>query len=227
MIKLLVTASILLLLSFNLHAIELKTEKQKLSYSIGLKMGQQFVQTKDYIDTEFIRLGMQDMIERNKFSLSNDEINRSLKKYGEVLKQKGAKLAELVSKQNIKEAKLYFSTNKTLKGIVTLPSGLQYKIIKKGTGKRSPSLNDIVVTNYSGKTLDGKVFDSSYVRGKPVTFPVNGVIKGWTEALQLMKVGDVWQIYVPSKLAYGKRGAGPQIGPDAALIFDIELLDIK
>ena len=109
---------------------------------------------------------------------------------------------------------------------MTLPSGLQYQVVRKGTGA-TPKATDTVVTNYEGTLIDGRVFDSSYKRGKPATFPVNGVIKGWTEALQLMKTGAKWKLYIPSELAYGARSAGPIIGPNSTLIFDIELLEIK
>ena len=110
--------------------------------------------------------------------------------------------------------------------MVTLPSGLQYKILKKGTG-RSPNATDTVVTNYRGTLIDGKEFDSSYKRGRPSTFPVDQVIRGWTEALQLMKVGSKWELFIPSDLAYGPNGRGPTIGPNATLVFEIELVGIK
>ena len=116
--------------------------------------------------------------------------------------------------------------NKTKEGIVTLPSGLQYKIMKEGTGPK-PTASDSVVCNYRGTLINGTEFDSSYKRGQPATFPVNGVIKGWTEALQLMPVGSKWQLFVPADLAYGDRGAGADIGPDATLIFEVELLSIE
>ncbi len=109
---------------------------------------------------------------------------------------------------------------------MTLPSGLQYEVIKSGKGAK-PALTDTVVTNYKGTLISGQEFDSSYKRGTPATFPVNGVIKGWTEALQLMKIGAKWKLYIPSNLAYGPRGAGPLIGPNSTLIFEIELLEIK
>ncbi len=112
------------------------------------------------------------------------------------------------------------------KGVTTLPSGLQYKVIKAGTGKK-PKATDTVTVHYQGTLTDGKEFDSSYRRGQPVTFPVNGVIPGWTEALQLMEEGAKWQIFIPSSLAYGDRGAGRDIGPHATLIFEIELVSIQ
>jgi FKBP-type peptidyl-prolyl cis-trans isomerase FklB len=128
--------------------------------------------------------------------------------------------------KNKKEGEAFLAENKKKEGVKTLPSGLQYKVIKEGTGK-SPKATDKVSTHYRGTLIDGTEFDSSYKRGQPATFPVNGVIPGWTEALQLMKVGSKWQLFIPSKLAYGERGAPPVIGPYSVLIFTVELLAIK
>jgi FKBP-type peptidyl-prolyl cis-trans isomerase FklB len=127
---------------------------------------------------------------------------------------------------NKKAGDAFLAANKTKEGVVTLPSGLQYKILKEGTGPK-PTPADSVVCNYRGTLIDGKEFDSSYKRGQPATFPVGQVIKGWTEALQLMPVGSKWQLFVPADLAYGDRGAGPDIGPGATLIFEVELISIK
>jgi FKBP-type peptidyl-prolyl cis-trans isomerase FklB len=127
---------------------------------------------------------------------------------------------------NKKEGEAFLAENKKKDGVKTLKSGLQYKIIKAGTGA-SPKAEDTVVTHYRGNLINGQVFDSSYTRGQPATFPVSGVIKGWTEALQKMKVGGKWQLFIPSDLAYGDHGAGQVIGPNAVLIFEIELLEIK
>jgi len=120
----------------------------------------------------------------------------------------------------------FLEANKTKEGVVTLPSGLQYKVLQAGTGPK-PAATDTVVCNYRGTLLDNTEFDSSYKRGQPATFPVGGVIKGWTEALQLMPVGSKWQLFIPADLAYGDRGAGGQIGPGATLIFEVELLSIQ
>jgi len=128
--------------------------------------------------------------------------------------------------KNQKEGEVFLAENKKKKGVITLPSGLQYQVIKEGTGK-IPKATDTVTTHYRGTLIDGTEFDSSYKRGEPASFPVNGVIKGWTEALQLMKVGSKWQLFIPSNLAYGPQGAGQAIGPNATLIFEIELLSIK
>jgi FKBP-type peptidyl-prolyl cis-trans isomerase FklB len=127
---------------------------------------------------------------------------------------------------NKAEGEAFLAANKTKDGVVTLPSGLQYKILTAGTGPK-PAATDSVVCNYKGTLINGTEFDSSYKGGKPVTFPVSGVIKGWTEALQLMPVGSKWQLWIPSGLAYGPRGAGADIGPDTTLIFEVELLSIQ
>jgi FKBP-type peptidyl-prolyl cis-trans isomerase len=127
---------------------------------------------------------------------------------------------------NKKEGAEFLEANKTKEGVVTLPSGLQYKILTEGTGPK-PAASDTVVCNYRGTLISGTEFDSSYKRGQPASFPVNGVIKGWTEALQLMPVGSKWQLFVPAELGYGDRGAGGEIGPGATLIFEVELLSIQ
>jgi FKBP-type peptidyl-prolyl cis-trans isomerase len=143
-------------------------------------------------------------------------------------KERAGKMAEEKKKlgeKNKVEGTAFLTENKKKEGVKTLPSGLQYKVIKEGTGK-TPKATDTVVTQYKGTLIDGKEFDSSYKRGEPATFPVNGVIRGWTEALQLMKEGSTWQLVVPPELAYGEQGAGP-IGPNATLIFEVELVSVK
>ena len=131
-----------------------------------------------------------------------------------------------MGEQNKKEGEAFLSANKKKEGVVTLPSGLQYQVIKPGTGKK-PKAADTVTVHYRGTLISGKEFDSSYRRGKPVTFPVNGVIRGWIEALQLMQEGAKWQLFIPSDLAYGQRGAGPDIGPNATLVFEVELISVQ
>ncbi len=128
--------------------------------------------------------------------------------------------------QNQIQGEAYLAKNKTSPGVVTLPDGLQYKVIKSGEGQQ-PKDGDAVTVNYAGTFIDGKEFDSSYKRGEPATFPVNGVIQGWTEALKLMKAGSVWELYIPAKLAYGTRGAPPTIGPNQTLIFKVELISVQ
>ncbi|MFT7003319.1 MAG: FKBP-type peptidyl-prolyl cis-trans isomerase FklB [Sulfurimonas sp.] len=205
----------------------LKTKAQKVGYSIGTQIGAQLAVTKDNIDLEALKLGMKDAFAGKKPKIAHAEMQTIMVDFQE-LKQKKELEVNIKSSQinKIRGAK-YLALNKKKKGVITLPSGLQYKVLKSGTGKISPKKTDTVVTNYHGTLIDGTVFDSSYDRGETVSFPVNGVIPGWTEALQKMKVGDKWQIVIPSKLAYGEQGAAPSIGPDTTLIFDIELLEIK
>jgi FKBP-type peptidyl-prolyl cis-trans isomerase FklB len=144
---------------------------------------------------------------------------------GELQKKQEAMMSAMGS-ANKKEGDAFLAANKSKDGVVALPSGLQYKILTKGSGPK-PSAGDTVVCNYRGTLINGKEFDSSYKRGQPASFPVAGVIKGWTEALQLMPVGSKWELFVPSDLAYGDRGAGPDIGPGSTLIFEVELISIQ
>jgi FKBP-type peptidyl-prolyl cis-trans isomerase FklB len=144
----------------------------------------------------------------------------------EETRKKQAEKAQQMGAANKTEGETFLAANKNKEGVITLPSGLQYKILQAGTGPK-PAATDSVVCNYRGTLINGTEFDSSYKRGQPATFPVNGVIKGWTEALQLMPVGSKWQLFVPAQLAYGDRGAGADIGPNATLIFEVELLSIQ
>jgi len=139
---------------------------------------------------------------------------------------KKQELEKQLGEKNKKEGSSFLAENQKKEGVKTLPSGLQYKVIKSGSGKK-PKLDDTVTTHYRGSLIDGTEFDSSYRRGKPVTFPVNQVIPGWTEALQLMEEGAKWELFVPSNLAYGEKGAGNEIGPNATLIFEVELISVQ
>nr|WP_321268311.1 FKBP-type peptidyl-prolyl cis-trans isomerase [uncultured Sulfurimonas sp.] len=204
----------------------LKTQEQQASYVIGIQLGTQLMISKDDIDLDAIKLGMQDIFTGKKPQLSNAQMQTAMLNYQESKKKRELAMAAKFSKHNKKEGAQFLASNKKKKGVVTLASGLQYKVLKSGTGKVHPKLTDKVVTHYHGTLIDGTVFDSSYNRGEAVSFPVNAVIKGWTEALQKMKVGDKWQLVIPSSLAYGEQGAPPSIGPDATLIFDVELLEI-
>jgi len=201
----------------------LKTQEQKAGYFIGIQMGTQLKSSKDDIDLEAVKLGMQDIFSGTKQRITNEEMQKAMMNFQNSKQKREMALLEKSKKESI----AYLETNKKKDGVVTLESGLQYKVIKSGEGKVSPKLTDTVVTHYRGTLTNGTLFDSSYDRGTPATFPVNGVIPGWTEALQKMKVGDKWQLVIPGSLAYGKRGAPPVITPDATLLFDIELLEIK
>ncbi len=197
-----------------------KSDKEKDSYAVGLNIGLGLRKQPVDLDTASVLRGMKDALNDSKPLLTPDEVGAALNE----LQGEAQKNAE---ERNMKEADDFLAANKTKDGVVTLPSGLQYKILTAGTGAK-PTASDTVVCNYSGRLINGTEFDSSYKRGKPAEFPVGGVIKGWTEALQLMPVGSKWQLYIPSDLAYGARGAGGgAIGPNQALIFDVELVSIK
>ncbi len=205
----------------------LKTQEQKASYIIGIQLGKQLIISKDDIDLDAMKLGMQDMFSGTKPKLSNEEMSKAMTQFQESKKKREISMANKFSAHNTQEGKIYFDTNKKKKNVITLPSGLQYRVLKVGSGKINPKITDTVVTHYHGTLIDGTVFDSSYNRGEAVSFPVNAVIKGWSEALMKMKVGDKWQLVVPHNLAYGERGAPPSIGPNATLVFDVELLEIQ
>jgi len=205
----------------------LKTQEQKASYVIGVQLGKQLMISKEDLNLEAMKLGMQDIFSGTKPRLSNNEMRSAMIHYQESKKKRELSMMSKFSNHNKKEGIAYLTANKNKSGVITLASGLQYKVLKSGTGKISPKASDTVVTHYHGTLINGTVFDSSYDRGEAVSFPVNAVIKGWTEALKMMKVGDKWQLVIPSNLAYGEQGAPPKIGPGATLIFDVELLDIK
>ena len=177
------------------------------------------------VDAAVVARGLKDAMAGGKTLMTEDEMKTVLQQLRtDVTKEQEAK-AKVAGEANKKEGETFLASNKSKEGIVALPSGLQYKILKEGTGPK-PTSGDTVSCNYSGKLINGKEFDSSYKRGQPASFPVTGVIKGWTEALQLMPVGSKWQLFIPPDLAYGDRGAGQDIGPGETLIFEVELLSI-
>jgi len=195
----------------------LKNQKEKVSYIIGMNIGSNFKRQLIDIDPNIVVKGIQDALSGANPLLSNQE---------EIQETMVAFQKELMEKQK-KQGEAFLAENMKKEGVKTLPSGLQYKVIKAGTGKK-PKADDIVTANYRGTLIDGTEFDSSYKRGQPATFPVSGgMIPGWTEALQLMEEGAKWQLFIPSNLAYGERGAGGIIGPNATLIFEVELVSIK
>ncbi|MCG3116499.1 MAG: FKBP-type peptidyl-prolyl cis-trans isomerase [Candidatus Manganitrophus sp. SA1] len=216
------------LLSVSVYAADksdLKTQKDKVSYSIGLDIGRNLKDQSIEVDPKLLSQGIQDATS-GKHLLTDEEIQKVMSTFREEMQAKAAAQAKVIGDKNLKEGNAFLAENKKKKGVVTLPSGLQYKIITAGTGKK-PKATDTVTTNYKGTLIDGTEFDSSYKRGEPASFPVEGVIPGWTEALQLMPVGSKWQLVVPPSLAYGPRGAGQAIGPNATLIFEVELLAIE
>ena len=204
----------------------LKTPKDKASYAIGMNIGKGLHKDSVDVDPAILLRGLKDGMAGGKTLLTDDEAKTAMVAIqADLRKRQEAKMA-VVGDANKKEGDEFLAQNKTKEGVVTLPSGLQYKILKEGTGPK-PSASDSVVCNYKGTLIDNTEFDSSYKRGQPATFPVGQVIKGWTEVLQLMPVGSKWQVFVPSDLAYGPRAPGGTIGPNATLIFEIELLSIQ
>jgi FKBP-type peptidyl-prolyl cis-trans isomerase len=204
----------------------LKTQKDKISYCIGATVGKNMKQQGVDIDVETLLKGMRDGVTGQKLLMTDEEIQTTMVAFDAEFRAKKTKAANSAAADNKKVGDAYLAENKTKKGVVTLPSGLQYSVIKMGTGKK-PTDTDSVECHYKGTLIDGTEFDSSYKRGQPTTFPVSGVIPGWTEALKLMPVGSKWQLFVPSQLAYGERGMGGAIGPNSTLIFEVELLGIK
>ena len=204
----------------------LKTDKDKVSYAIGVNIGKSMRKDTVDVDPAIFSRGMKDAMAGGKLLLTDDEIKATLTKLQTDLRARQEVAMQKAGEINKKAGDDFLAQNKTKEGVVALPDGLQYKILKEGNGPK-PAATDSVVCNYRGTLIDGTEFDSSYKRGQPATFPVNGVIKGWTEAVQLMPVGSKWQLFVPTDLAYGNRGAGPDIGPNATLIFEVELLSIQ
>jgi FKBP-type peptidyl-prolyl cis-trans isomerase FklB len=201
---------------------ELKDPKDKASYSIGLNIGSNLKRQNVDLNPEALMAGMQDAMSGKKPLLNDQEVREAMMNLEKDMQQKQAAAAQ----KNAADGEKFLAENKTKPGVKTTASGLQYKLEKEGKGAQ-PKANDTVTVNYRGTLINGTEFDSSYKRGQPATFPVSGVIRGWTEALQLMKVGSKYQLFIPANLAYGERGAGRDIGPNSTLIFDVELLDVK
>lgn len=206
----------------------LKTQQDKASYAIGLNIGRSM--RKDSVDVEpsILLRGLKDGLADSKPLLTDDEAKAAMTTLQADLRAKHEAKVELEAANSKKVGDEFLAENKTKEGVVTLPSGLQYKVLVEGTGPK-PTAADTITCNYKGTLLDNTEFDSSYKRGKPATFPVSGIIKGWTEALQLMPVGSKWQLFIPPDLAYGERGgpAGGPIGPNATLVFEVELMSIQ
>ena len=204
---------------FTINAQNLKTEMEKVSYSLGVNVAKSVKsQGLESIDADAVARAFKDVFENNKLEVSEEESNAILQEYF-------TKLASKANDANLAEGKKFLEENAKRDGVVTTASGLQYEVLKKGEGD-SPKETDKVTVHYHGTLIDGTVFDSSVDRGQPATFPVNGVIPGWVEALQLMSPGAKFKLFIPSPLAYGERGAGGSIGPNATLVFEVELFSI-
>ena len=203
----------------------LTTEKDKQSYAIGLNVGKSLHRDDIDVDPKIVLQGLQDAMADGKVLLTDDQIKTVMTDLQNQVRQKQEEKRQALAESNKKDGAAFLAANATKPDVVTLPSGLQYKILTPGTGPK-PTATDSVICNYRGTFLDNTEFDSSYKRGQPATFPVSGVIKGWTEALQLMPVGSKWQLFIPADLAYGERARDP-IGPNATLVFELELLSIQ
>ena len=212
--------------SFAADAPELKSDKEKISYSIGMDIGGNLKRGSVEVDPDLLARGLKDSYVGGKTLLTEDQARQAIADFQKTLAAKQAETMKILSEKNKADGEKFLAENAKKEGVKVLPSGLQYKEITPGQGK-SPKIADNVTTHYKGTLIDGTEFDSSYRRGQPVTFPVSGVIAGWTEALQLMKEGAKWQLFVPSRLAYGERGAGQVIGPNATLVFEVELISVK
>ncbi len=202
----------------------LKEDKDKISYTIGYDLGKKFTSDDIEINLKAFFKGIEDAVDKKDSFFEDSEMKKLMSEFRKDLMKKKRKKRDELTVKNLKEGEEFLKQNKTADGVITLPSGLQYKIIKEGTGVR-PKATDRVVVNYRGTTLDGKEFDSSYKRGRPATFGLNQIIKGWSEALKLMKTGSKWKLFIPSKIAYGSKG-DRNMGSNATLLFDIELLKI-
>jgi FKBP-type peptidyl-prolyl cis-trans isomerase FklB len=205
---------------------QLKDQKDKASYSIGYDIGSTFKKQNIDLNMDALMSGMKEGLAGKEGMLSKEEREKTLEAFQKEMMEKQVAASKEAATKNAAEGEKFLAENKNKEGVKTTASGLQYKVLKEGSGP-SPKETDTVVTNYKGTLLDGTEFDSSYKRNEPATFPVNRVIKGWTEALQLMKPGAKYQLFIPAALAYGERGAGRDIGPNSTLIFEVELVSIK
>ena len=205
----------------------LETQKDKVSYAVGINLGRGIHKEAVDVDPEILARGLRDGLSDAKPQMTDEEVQATLSELQKQVTAHQQELRQQAVEKNKKAGEAFLAANKDKPGVVTLASGLQYKIIEPGTGPK-PTASDSVVCNYRGTLIDGTEFDSSYKRGQAATFPVGQVIKGWTEALQLMPVGSKWQLFIPADLAYGERGTnGGPIGPNETLVFEVQLVSIQ
>jgi FKBP-type peptidyl-prolyl cis-trans isomerase FklB len=204
----------------------LKTEKDKISYTIGVDIGKKLKIQPIELNPDFIARGVKDSLTDGKLLMTEQELKDSMSAFQKEFAQKQMALTKEAGEKNKREGEAFLAENMEKEGVVTTSSGLQYEVIREGTGK-TPILTDTVSVHYLGVLVDDTEFDSSYRRGQPATFRVDGVISGWTEALQLMKEGAKWQLFIPANLAYGERNTGGKIGPNSTLIFEVELISVE
>lgn len=224
--KLALAISLLATTSLSFASVDLSSEQAKLSYAIGTDLGKNFKQQDIQVDPEAFMAGMKDALEGKQGQMTTEEMTQTLQAFQKKMLMKRMEQYQKQAQENKKQGEAFLAANKNKKGVVTTDSGLQYKVLEKGKGT-SPTKSDTVVVEYTGRLINGKVFDSSERNGKPAKFNVSQVIKGWTEALQMMQPGAKWELYVPSDLAYGPRGVGGPIGPNETLIFEIKLLSVE
>lgn len=206
--------------------VKLDTSKSRISYTIGVNIGQDFKNQKMDIDTDVLLMGLKDSQSGKELRLTDEEMASEIQAFQEEMQDKMVAEMEASAGKNQLAGEAFLAENATQEGVVVTESGLQYKVLESGEGD-SPAATDLATVHYRGTLVDGTQFDSSYDRGQPATFPVGGVIAGWTEALQLMKPGSKWQLVIPAGLAYGERGAGQDIGPNATLLFEVELISVE
>jgi len=206
--------------------LKLDTPKNRISYTIGVNIGQDFKSQKLDIDADLLFEGIKDSLAGKELRLTEEQMASEIEAFQQDMQTKLMAEMEALSAKNKADGEAFLAENAKKEGIVVTASGLQYKVLEAGEGD-SPVPSDVVTVHYRGTLVDGTQFDSSYDRGQPATFPVGGVISGWTEALQLMKPGAKWQLVIPADLAYGERGAGQAIGPNSTLLFDVELISVE
>jgi FKBP-type peptidyl-prolyl cis-trans isomerase FklB len=224
-----IAATGLFMTACNKGAPKLETQKDKVSYIIGQNIGRSFKQQNleaDLIDLKKLSAGIEDALAGKEGPISQEQMAEIMNAFQQQMMAHADSMNKVKGEGNKKAGEDFLAKNAKEPGVVTLPSGLQYKVLKEGKGDK-PKATSMVTVHYTGTLIDGKEFDSSRKRGQPATFPVNGVIAGWTEALQLMTPGAHWMLYIPSNLAYGDRAAGPEIGPNSTLIFDVELISVN
>lgn len=202
------------------------TDSQRESYAIGMDIGVYLKQSGQDVDLDVFIQAISDTLKGRELLLSNEEADRSKRAFFAKVKRQQRKQVDVSAEENLKQGQAFLAENKNKEGVITTESGLQYIVLKEGDGPH-PKITDRVKAHYRGTLIDGTEFDSSYKRGKPYTFSVRGVIKGWIEAVQIMKVGSKYKLFIPSDIAYGKKGGGPIIGPNCVLIFELELLGIE
>ncbi len=224
----LITAAILLITG-TLQASEdpmLRTDKEKMSYAVGAQTGADMKQFGLDLDPDLVAKGFRDAYTSRKLLLNDQQMSETISNVSKIISAKGSEMMKQDADRNKREGEAFLAQNSRKEGVKTLSDGMQYKVLKEGNGP-TPKPTDTVTVNYRGTFIDGTEFDSSYRRGQPFTFQINKMIKGWVEALPMMRTGSKWQLFIPPRLAYGEQGAPPAIGPNATLIYEVELLSIK